>query len=254
MLNADDAIAVAAGRDPQRTHGGLRVGGLTPFTSIDFPGRLAAVVWVQGCPWRCVYCHNPHLQARETAQGTGRSWQEVATWFERRVGLIDAVVFSGGEPTMDPGLADAMTLARGLGFAVGLHTGGIYPRRLAEVLPLVDWVGMDIKAPLAMPELQEDIVGVPGMADHVVRSLMHLLRSGVPFECRTTAHPSFLSEANLLRLASELAQFGVRDYAVQVAGPVPGAAIRLDLSPGFPSDATVSRLKSLFPHFMLRRG
>ena len=125
----------------------LKVGGLTPFSATDYPGKLAAVVFVQGCPWRCGYCHNPHLQAR-TPEGA-MPWQEVLTWLRRRVGLVDAVVFSGGEACMDSALARAMQDARALGFGIGLHTACIYPQRLQEVLPLVDWVGFDIKAPFA---------------------------------------------------------------------------------------------------------
>ncbi|MBI3069525.1 MAG: 4Fe-4S cluster-binding domain-containing protein, partial [Betaproteobacteria bacterium] len=74
----------------------LRVGGLVPLTTTDYPGRLAAVVFCQGCPWRCGYCHNPHLlPARRTAP---IAWHAVRDFLERRRGLLDAVVFSGGEP------------------------------------------------------------------------------------------------------------------------------------------------------------
>jgi pyruvate formate lyase activating enzyme len=85
---------------------------------------------------------------RPRTDGHRDGWDAVLARLRRRVGLIDAVVFSGGEPTMDPCLADAMRIqeVRALGFGIGLHTGGMYPRRLAEVLPWVDWVGMDIKA------------------------------------------------------------------------------------------------------------
>ena len=115
----------------------LKVGGLTPFTATDYPGKLAAVVFVQGCPWACGYCHNPHLLTRSTDGSL--TWKQILARLQRRVGLIDAVVFSGGEPTIDPGLEDAMRAVREFGFGVGLHTGGAYPRRLAEVLPLVDY-------------------------------------------------------------------------------------------------------------------
>ena len=79
----------------------LRVGGFVPFTSADYPGALAAVVFCQGCPWRCGYCHNPHLMpARGDA---GRDFDGILDWLESRRGLLDAVVFSGGEPTAQGG-------------------------------------------------------------------------------------------------------------------------------------------------------
>jgi len=126
-----------------------RVGGVQRFTSIDYPGALAAVVFVQGCPWRCVYCHNPQLQPRRVPQpAAAPAWPELLAWLGRRRGLFDAVVFGGGESTADPALPRAVDEVRALGFRVGLHTAGMLPRRLRALLPRLDWVGLDIKAPL----------------------------------------------------------------------------------------------------------
>jgi pyruvate formate lyase activating enzyme len=122
----------------------LCVGGFVPFTATDYPGALAAVVFCQGCPWRCGYCHNPHLLP---ADGDGeRRFDEIVDWLASRRGLLDAVVFSGGEPTAQPALVDAIAAVRERGFKVGLHTAGAYPRRLAQWLSRIDWVGIDIKA------------------------------------------------------------------------------------------------------------
>ncbi|NNM64869.1 MAG: anaerobic ribonucleoside-triphosphate reductase activating protein [Burkholderiales bacterium] len=188
----------------------LRVGGITALTSIDFPGRLAAVIFCQGCPWRCGYCHNPHLL--EAGVPVGLPWPSVTDFLERRRGLLDGVVFSGGEPTLQAGLAEAMQQVRGLGFEVALHTAGMYPRRLATLLPLVDWVGFDVKAPWS---LYDTITGTPGSGRRARSSLDHLLASGVPFECRTTWHAGLFSEAALLSLGTMLADLGVHQWMVQ---------------------------------------
>ena len=103
----------------------LRIGGVVPFTTTDFPGKLAAVLFLQGCPWRCGYCHNPHLHAARGRREHG--WEETLRWIGRRRGLLDAIVFSGGEPTSQKMLATAMRTIREMGFAVGLHSGGAYP-------------------------------------------------------------------------------------------------------------------------------
>lgn len=234
----------------------LQIGGITPFTSIDFPGRLAAVIFVQGCPWRCRYCHNPHLQPRRGPDdASGRAWPDVRAWLQRRIGLVDGVVFSGGEPTMDPGLAAAMADVRALGFAVGLHTAGIYPRRLREVLALADWVGFDVKAPLSRPALLDRIAGIAGSAGAVQDSLRALRASGVPFECRTTAHPALFDEAALQQIGDELAALGVSHFALQRARPVAADAAPLAPVPrDWPCEATRAHLERLFPHFVLRDG
>jgi pyruvate formate lyase activating enzyme len=211
---ASSARAGRASPEPEcrATHGdaGLRVGGVVPFTATDFPGRFAAVVFCQGCPWRCGYCHNPHLIPAECA--TDLQWDEVRAWLESRRGLLDAVVFSGGEPLAQSSLVDAMCEVRALGFEVGLHTGAAYPRRLAQALRLVDWVGFDIKAP------RDDYATVTGVANSgsvAWAGLDAVLRSGMRFEVRTTVHPLLTPAASLEWIAGELAARGVTRWVLQ---------------------------------------
>lgn len=188
----------------------LQVGGFIPLTGIDFPDRLAAVVFCQGCPWRCSYCHNPHLIPR-SAQGDC-DWPTLLDFLKRRRGLLDAVVFSGGEPTLQAALPVAVRQVRALGFQVGLHTSGCYPQRLQSLLPLLDWVGLDIKAPA---QHYEQITGVSGSAAKVARSLQLLLDSGVAHECRTTWHPGLFSREALQALGQSLKRQGVMQWRVQ---------------------------------------
>jgi len=188
----------------------LRVGGLTPLTTIDYPGELAAVVFCQGCPWRCRYCHNGHLLRREAVSSI--DWPEVLSFLRRRQGLLDAVVFSGGEPTLQAGLPDAVAAVRDLGFRVGLHTAGCYPERLAALLPSLDWVGLDIKA------LEGDYPVVTGVPDSGVRafeSLSYLLDAGVPCEVRVTVHPRLLPSDRLQALLDRLQSLGVDSIVLQ---------------------------------------
>jgi pyruvate formate lyase activating enzyme len=188
----------------------LRVGGLVPFSTTDWPDRLAAVVFLQGCPWRCGYCHNPHLIPAQGMQE--ESWAEILDWLDSRRGLLDAVVFTGGEPTSQPMLHAAIRAVRAKGFAIGLHTGGAYPRRLAAVLDDVDWVGLDIKAPAA------DYVAVTGVSASGIpafASLDLVLRSGRSLEVRTTVHPALTPPDALERLAGELAAHGAVRWVLQ---------------------------------------
>lgn len=188
----------------------FKVGGITPFSASDYPGKLAAVIFVQGCPWRCGYCHNPHLQPR--LPHSPLAWADVLALLERRRGLLDAVVFSGGEPTMDAGLKHALQDVRAMGFGTGLHTGGAYPRRLESVLPLLDWVGFDVKA---LPSGYDAITQRRGSHLAAWQSLQLVLDSGIDYECRTTVHHSLLSEAAISELADILAKMGVHTYALQ---------------------------------------
>ena len=141
-----------------------------------------------------------------------RDWILTLDFLRRRVGLLDAVVFSGGEPTLQSGLAGAIGDVKRLGFQIGLHTAGPYPERLAEVLPLIDWVGFDVKAPF---ESYERIGGAPGSGARARESLRLLLESGVDHECRTTVHPSLFTAPELAELSKSLFSSGARRHVLQ---------------------------------------
>jgi pyruvate formate lyase activating enzyme len=220
----------------------LRLGGLTPLTSIDFPGRLAAVLYCQGCPWRCSYCHNPELL--DACMPATQSWEQVLTFLQRRRGLLDGVVFSGGEPTLQAALPAALAQVCALGFETALHTGGMYPRRLAALLPLLDWVGLDIKGPLPQ---HDAITGVPGSGLRARESLALLLASGVAHECRTTWHAGLFSADALLELADELVALGVTHWALQQCRSADLPEARWSITP-----AQTQALAGRFANFTLR--
>ena len=110
---------------PERGPEGLRVGAITSFTTIDFPGKLAAVAFIQGCPWDCTYCQNPWLRPfKFDPQYEHESWESLIALLSRRKGLLDGVVFSGGEPLSDPALPAAIKAVKSQGFLVAVHTSG----------------------------------------------------------------------------------------------------------------------------------
>ena len=227
----------------------LRVGGLTPLSATDWPGELAAVVFCQGCPWRCGYCHNPHLLA---ARGAAEiAWVDILAFLARREGLLDGVVFSGGEPLAQAGLDEAMRAVRAMGFRVALHTGGAYPRRLAEVLPLVDWVGFDVKAPF--PDYAS-ITGAAGSGDAALASARLVIDSGVACEFRTTVHPRQLGPQTVERLAGDLARMGVRQYVLQAfrAQGCADGALAQDAAPTFLTEAFAAGIAPRFASFGMR--
>jgi pyruvate formate lyase activating enzyme len=191
----------------------LRIGGFERWSTCDWSGELTATVFCQGCSWACPYCHNPHLRP---ACGGGISWAVVAAFLKTRRGLLDGVVFSGGEPLLQSALHDAMAEVRATGFRIGLHTGGPSPSRFAHVLPLVDWVGFDIKAPFAE---YEAVTGASNSGEAALESLMLLLHSGKAYELRTTVHPRLLDDAALLRLNADLAALNVGPTKIQPFRP-----------------------------------
>jgi anaerobic ribonucleoside-triphosphate reductase activating protein len=224
------------------------LGGLAPFSTVDFPGRLAAVLFAQGCPLACRYCHNPHLRPRHTP--AARPWADVMAWLSKRRGLLDAVVVSGGEPTIQRGLTGALLALRELGFATGLHTAGTNPGRLEQALPWLDWVGLDIKAPF---DRYAAVTGRGACGPRAYESLDRLLARGMACEVRTTVHGSLLGADDLIAIARALCARGVRRWVLQTFRPAGcrDAALLADPSP-LPLATLVPALADFVPDIVLR--
>lgn len=188
----------------------IQIGGLVSFTTIDYPGKLAAVLFLVGCPIRCAYCSNPHL----IPVGAGEyDPDKVLEWLRSRVGKLEAVVFSGGEALMQAdALFDYMRRVREMGFAIGLHTNGFYPENLARCADLIDWVGIDYKATKTN---YEKLTGVNIAYDHMLKSLDVWASTGKPAEVRVTCDPRFVSVADLREIAMDVASRGFKNFAVQ---------------------------------------
>jgi pyruvate formate lyase activating enzyme len=188
----------------------LQVGGLTPMTTIDYPDHLAAVIFCQGCPLRCHYCHNPNLLPRQSSGLI--PWREIIDFLSLRRELLDAVVFSGGEPTLQRSIGQAIAEIKSMGFLIGLHTAGIYPQRLERLLPLLDWVGLDIKA---LAEDYAALTGNPHAGESAWRSARLLAGSGVAHEIRTTLYPAIDNPDYRKGLQRKLAALGEINYKWQ---------------------------------------
>lgn len=196
----------------------LVIAGLVPMSTVDWPDHLTATVFTQGCPWSCLYCHN-HALIPTRVPGLV-AWQEVRDLLRRRRGLLDGVVFTGGEALRQDGLADAAREVVDAGFQVGLHTAGCYPRRLADLVAsgLLAWVGLDVKA---LPEHYPAVVGRPASGEKAWESLRVLLAAqeagGPGFEVRTTVVPGDVTAADAVEVARRCREAGVRTYALQQA-------------------------------------
>ncbi|HNX68546.1 MAG TPA: anaerobic ribonucleoside-triphosphate reductase activating protein [Candidatus Omnitrophota bacterium] len=229
------------------------VAGITPFTTIDFPGRLAGVFYLQGCLWRCRYCYNSEFWPMPSSQGGPLvPLEKILHFLDSRKGHLDGIVFSGGEPTVHPELGMWMKTVRDRGYEVGLHTNGMFPDRLASVLPLCRWVGMDIKAPFAK---YEKVTGVKASGEAPRKSAEALIASGVPYEFRTTVHPVILPENEILESAIELAAMGAKNYVLQAfrGEHCPDKELRDVVVQGSGISANLRQtLKGMFPSFQVR--
>ncbi|NSL56131.1 anaerobic ribonucleoside-triphosphate reductase activating protein [Uliginosibacterium aquaticum] len=224
----------------------IRIGAFNPAAEHDWPGRRTATLFLHGCPWRCAYCHNPELQSRSSMRLL--SWEKIATELATHRHTIDGVVFSGGEPTADSCLPDAILAVKGMGFAVGLHTSGAYPERLEKVLPLLDWVGFDLKSDY---DGYDTLTGAPGSAARATRSAQLIVASGVTHEFRLTWHHELLSEDAALLAAHFAQHLGAQRFVLQVFRPE-GVTHPAIAAHSLPSADLVEQIRGLFTDFELR--
>ena len=178
------------------------ISGLQKMTLLDYPGKVACTVFLQGCNYRCPFCHNTDLLPR---QGEPFMTEDALIAFlEKRRGLLDGVCITGGEPTLQPGLADLLRRIKALGFAVKLDTNGSRPEVLRALVEqgLLDHVAMDVKN---SPDCYPQTVGLPGVQlAPLEESLRFLLSDAVSYELRTTMVAQLHDEASVLKMGQWL--------------------------------------------------
>ena len=180
------------------------VGGIQWMTLLDYPGRIAATLFTAGCNFRCPFCHNSELVLPDLVKKAGAKLEE--NFFDEladRKGFLDAIVISGGEPTLQPDLLPVLSRIKSLGYLVKLDTNGLRPDLIQDILEkgLADYIAMDIKAPVYK---YQQIAGVPVNTDRIQQSISFIQQSRVLYEFRTTVAPG-LSEEDLLRIGDWIA-------------------------------------------------
>lgn len=200
------------------------IGGLEKFSLIDFPGHLSAVVFTQGCNFRCQFCYNPMLvlpqkrgelknisvsvdaEQNQTDHSLDFANTEIKEsdlfdFLRDRTGKLDGVVVSGGEPTMHADLLEFLEKIKTLGFAIKLDTNGTNPQMLKNLLEkkLIDYIAMDIKAPLDKYDL---VTGANNDLRQIEESISLIRESGLGYEFRSTIVPSLHSSEDIKKMGS----------------------------------------------------
>jgi pyruvate formate lyase activating enzyme len=182
----------------------MEIGGLQKTTLIDFPGRVAATVFLFGCNFRCQFCYSAELVLPEKMKLQPRiTEEEFFSFLEGKKGLLEGVVVCGGEPTCSLELPDFLSRIKKLGFLTKIDTNGSNPEILRRLIreKLVDYVAMDVKAP---KEKYEEIAGT-GVDIKKIEESIELLKEGkVDYEFRTTIVPVFHSKEDIIEMAKWL--------------------------------------------------
>jgi len=188
---------------------------LTKFTTIDFPGKLACVIFTGGCNMRCGFCHNSEFVLPEKLEVMKKSaipFETVMNFLKARLGMLEGVVICGGEPTVQPDLIDRIREIRGLGYEIKLDTNGLNPGVLRKILSegLVDYVSMDLKMPI---NYSKQLVGIT-VPENVLEESVELIKtSGIRYEFRTTVIPGIHNERVLAEMGEQI--LGAEKWALQ---------------------------------------
>ncbi len=186
------------------------IGGLEKLTLLDYPEHLAAIIFTQGCNFRCHFCYNPLLVLprnrldEKEKDLSPLSPQNLFLFLRERVGRLEGVVITGGEPTLHPDLPEFISDIKALGYLVKLDSNGTNPDMLDRLIKakLIDYIAMDIKAPF---ERYHEVVGVPVDCDKLRKSVKIIKDSGLPYEFRTTVVPGLLRPQDFDIMGQEIA-------------------------------------------------
>jgi pyruvate formate lyase activating enzyme len=197
----------------------MLIGGFLPFSLSDYPGKSAAILFTQGCNYRCPFCHNRSLWPMTADQPPAHTTETILEFMAGRKGLLQGLVVTGGEPTLQGDIAEFFSNIKKLGFSVKLDTNGSQPEVIADLLVggLVDYAAMDIKAPL---EKYDALCGLPTDTRAIVKSIELISQSRVPHHFRTTIFPPLISDKDLADLKRLLPPDA--GHVTQAFRPVPG--------------------------------
>jgi pyruvate formate lyase activating enzyme len=162
----------------------LKIAGLEKLSLIDYPGKLSAIIFTHGCNLRCEYCHNPELVIQDITPEDIYDPNKVLRFLKSRVGKLDAVVITGGEPLLYDDLEPFLKSIKELGYLVKLDTNGLLPNRLKKLIKhgVLDYISMDIK----YPEVDYLTFTGENVLNNAKRSIVLIMNSGIDYEFRTT--------------------------------------------------------------------
>lgn len=189
----------------------MLISGLQKLTLLDYPGQVACTVFTGGCNFRCPFCHNAPLVLPEQ-MAHDSSEQAVLDFLKKRVGVLDGVAITGGEPLLHKDIPEFLEKVRALGYKIKLDTNGSFPERLEEIVRagLVDRVAMDIKN---APELYSAAVGVEVSIEDIERSKNFLLSGVIDYEFRTTVVKGLHTREGIVGAAKWIQ--GAKEYYLQ---------------------------------------
>ena len=225
----------------------MQIGGLQKTTLIDYPGRIAATVFLCGCNFRCPWCYSSELVLPEKIKNQPRiPEKEFFDFLKKRKGLLEGVVLCGGEPTINKDLPDFIRNIKRLGYPVKIDTNGSNPEMLKDLIDkkLIDYVAMDIKAP---KEKYNEAAGAKVNIKNIGKSVEILKNSNIDFEFRTTVVPSVHTKEDIIKIAKWIGP--AKKYFLQNFRPEKTIDPKLEKIKPYPKEYLLEIQEAISPFF-----
>lgn len=227
----------------------MKIAGIIKQSFVDYPGCIAAAIFVHGCNMNCVFCHNRHILGCE-AKNNCIDDKQALNLLEKRKRFLDGVVISGGEPTLQPDLEVFIQKSKQMGYLIKLDTNGTRPEVVRKLIEkgLLDYIAMDVKAPL---EKYSEICRCGIDQKSIIESMSVIMNSGVDYEFRTTCCPQ-LDDNDLVEIGRLV--YGAKKYVLQQYRKTDenGRYAGYEMVRGFHSNAVRDMLRNCVEVFEVR--
>jgi len=222
----------------------MKIGGIQKTSLLDYPNSISAIIWTVGCNFRCPFCYNRDIVLGNV---TLVPEEEVLAFLQKRKGLLEGLVISGGEPLMYEDITAFIKKVKNLGYLVKIDTNGMHPEKLKELIDqkLVDYVAMDIKAP---KNKYDKLTGVKTDIEKVEKSIEIIKNSAPDYEFKTTFAPGLLTKEDIVEIAKWL-EGSKRFYLQQFKNDVPLISPKLQNVVPYPKEKLIETLKEIKPYF-----
>jgi pyruvate formate lyase activating enzyme len=222
----------------------MKIGGIQKTSLLDYPDTISAIIWAIGCNFRCPFCYNKDLVFGKVAT---ISEEEVLSFLEKRKGMLEGLVISGGEPLMQDDILSFTEKVKKMGYLLKIDTNGMYPEMLKKLIDrkLVDYIAMDVKAP---KNKYESLSGVKTDIKKIEKSIEIIRNSSVNYEFKTTFAPDLLTREDIIEIAKWL-KGSKRFYLQQFNNEANLISSRLQNSKPYLKDELIDTLKDIKPYF-----
>ena len=222
----------------------MNIGGLQKTSLLDYPDTISAIIWTVGCDFLCPFCYNKDLVLGKVGVIPE---EEVLSFLEKRKGMLEGLVISGGEPLMQKDIVQFAEKVKKLGYLIKIDTNGMYPEKLKELIDkkLVDYVAMDVKAP---KNKYDKLTDVKTDIKKIEKSIEIIKNSKLDYQFKTTFVPGLLTKENIIIIAKWL-EGSKRFYLQQFKNDAPLISSKLQNVAPYSKEKLIETLNHIKSYF-----